>query len=142
MERNKALARRWIEEGFNKRRLTVVDELFADSFAVNEQVIGRAGLKQSMRRHLSGFPDLRVTIDDIIAEGSTVGIWYTVEGTHRGEFEAIPPTGRHVKWFGFDLLLIKDGKVSKARFVSDFFGLLTQLGATVSLPRTPNGSRH
>jgi steroid delta-isomerase-like uncharacterized protein len=141
VERNKALVRRWIEEGFNKRSLIVVDELFAERFAVNGHVIGRDGLKQSMTRHLGGFPDLHVAIDAIVAEGSKVGIWYTVEGTHRGEFENIPPTGRQVKWYGFDLLTIEGGKISEGRFVSDLLGLLRQLGATVSPPRPPEGAR-
>jgi len=137
MERNKGLVRRWIEEGFNERSLAVVDELFTDRFAVNGHVVGREGLKQSMSRHIAGFPDLRVVIDDIVAEGSKVGIWYTVEGTHRGEFEAIPPTGKRVKWIGFDLLSIEDGRISEGRFVSDLLGLLKQLGATVSPPGVP-----
>ena len=137
-ERNKALARRWIDEGFNQRSLTVVDEVFAERFTVNGQVIGRDGLKQSMSRHLGGFPDLHVTIDDILAEGEKVGIWYTAEGTHGGAFEAIPPTGKHVKWAGFDLFRIEGGKITSARFLSDLHGLLTQLGATVSLPRSPD----
>ena len=88
-------------------------------------MIGRDGLKQSMSRHLGGFPDLHVTIDDIAAEGKNVGIWYTVEGTHRGEFEAIPATGNHVKWVGVDLFSFDGGKISEARFLSDFQGLLT-----------------
>lgn len=132
--RNKALVRRWIDEGFNRRSLTVVDELFTEQFAVNGRVLGREGLKQSMNRHLAGFPDLRVTIDDVLAEGSKVGIWYTVEGTHTGEFEAIPPTGNRVTWVGFDLFSVEAGKISSARFLSDFHGLLTQLGATLSPP--------
>jgi steroid delta-isomerase-like uncharacterized protein len=134
-ESNKALVRRWIEEGFNQHNVAVVDELFAERFAVNGQVVGREGLKQNMTRHLSGFPDLHVTIDDMLAEGEKVGMWYTVEGTHGGEFEGIPPTGNHAKWTGFDLFRIEQGKIASARFVSDFHGLLTQLGATVSLPR-------
>jgi predicted ester cyclase len=91
-------------------------------------------MKQSMNRHLRGFPDLHVTIDDILAEGQKVGVWYTVEGTHRGEFDGIAPTGKRVKWVGFDLFSVQDGKIAEARFLSDFHGLLTQLGASVSLP--------
>jgi steroid delta-isomerase-like uncharacterized protein len=131
---NKALVRRWIEEGFNQRNLTVVDQLFVEQFAVNGQVIGRDGLKRNMSRHLDGFPDLHVTIDDMLAEGQKVGMWYTVEGTHRGKFEAIPPTGNHVKWVGFDSFSVEHGKIASARFLSDYHGLLTQLGATLSLP--------
>ena len=131
---NKAFVHRWIEEGFNKQNLLVVDELFAEQFSVNGQTIGRDGLKTSMSRHLTGFPDLYVTIDDTIAEGNKVGIWYTVEGTHRGDFEGIPATGNHVKWSGFDLLTVEDGKISEARFISDFFGLMTQLDANPENP--------
>ncbi|HEV8598946.1 MAG TPA: ester cyclase [Gemmatimonadales bacterium] len=133
-DRNQALVRRWIDEGFNQRHLAVVDDLFADQVVVNGQVIGRDGVKQSMSRHLGGFPDLRVTIDEILAEGRKVGIWYTVQGTHQGEFAAIPPTGNQVKWVGFDLFTIEGGKIVEARFLSDLHGLLTQLGATVSPP--------
>lgn len=140
-ERNKALVRRWFEEGFNKRQLPVVDELFAEHVVINGQALGWDGLKQSMSRHLSAFPDLHVTIDDIVAEEDKVGIWYTVEGTHQGEFEGIAPTGKHVRWAGFDLLRVEDGKISEARFLSDFFGLLTQLGARVTLPSDPEGAR-
>lgn len=136
-DRNKALVRRWIEEGFNQRSVMVVDELFGERFAVNGHVIGRDGLKQSMSRHLAGFPDLHVTIDEILAEGHQVGIWYTVEGTHRGEFEGIPPTHKPVKWFGFDLLSLEGDRISEGRFVSDSLGLLRQLGATVSSPPAP-----
>jgi steroid delta-isomerase-like uncharacterized protein len=128
-DESKAFAYRWIEEGFNGQKLGVVDELFAEQFSVNGQTIGRDGLKRSMTRHLTAFPDLHVTINDVIAEGNKVGIWYTVEGTHRGEFEGIAATGNHVKWSGFDLLTVEHGKISQGRFLSDFFGLMTQLGA-------------
>jgi steroid delta-isomerase-like uncharacterized protein len=133
-DENRAIAYQWIEEGFNTRNLAVVDELFAERFSVNGQIIGRDGLKRSMTRYLTSFPDLRVTIDDVVAEGNKVGIWYTVEGTHRGEFESIAATGNHVKWSGSDLLTVEHGKISQARFLSDFFGLMTQLGARLENP--------
>lgn len=134
-ERNKLLVRRWIEEGFNKRSLIVVDELFVERFAVNGHVVGRDGLKQSMSRHLMGFPDLHVNIDEIVAEENRVGIWYTVEGTHRGEFEGISPTHKQVKWSGFDLMTLEGGRITEGRFLSDLLGLLRQLGATIAVPR-------
>jgi steroid delta-isomerase-like uncharacterized protein len=133
-DENKAFVRQWIEEGFNKKNLAIVDDLFAEQFSVNGQIVGRDGLKRSMGQHLMGFPDLHVTIDESLAEGNKVGIWYTVEGTHRGEFEGIPATGNHVKWTGFDLLTIEQGKISDARFLSDFLGLMTQLGAKLQNP--------
>jgi len=128
-EQHKTLARRWIEEGFNKRDLKVVDEIFDEGFAVNGQRIGREGLRQSMRRFLTAFPDLQVTITDIIAEGDKVGMWYSVQGTHRGEFQGVRPTARQVKWSGVDLFRIGGGRIVEARFLDDSLGLLRQLGA-------------
>ncbi len=133
-EQNKALVRRWIEEGFNKRDLKVVDESFVEDFIVNGLKIGRGGLKQSMSRHFTAFPDLNVVIDEIMAEGNKVGIGYTARGTQRGEFKGVQPTGKPVSWVGVDLLRVEGGKIVEARFVDDSLGLLRQLGATVSSP--------
>jgi steroid delta-isomerase-like uncharacterized protein len=132
MEQKEALARRFLEEGFNGRRLAVVDEIFAPDFAVNGQVVGRAGLKQSMGRFLGAFPDLQVTIDEIVGEGDLVGIWYTAEGTHRAEFQGIPASGKRVKWVGADLFHVEGGTIARARFVDDSLGVLRQLGVTLS----------
>jgi steroid delta-isomerase-like uncharacterized protein len=133
-DENKADAQRWIEEGFNSKDLAVVDQVFADEVSVDGRIVGRAGVKTGMSRHLTGFPDLHVTIDDSIAEGNKVAIWYTVEGTHSGEFAGIPPTGRHVRWAGVDLLTFEHGKIAQARFLSDFFGLMSQLSAKTAVP--------
>jgi steroid delta-isomerase-like uncharacterized protein len=136
-DENKTFVLRWIEEGFNRQNLAVVDDVFAEQLSINGQNVGRDGLKRSMSQHLKGFPDLHVTIDDTIAEGNRVGVWFTVEGTHRGEFAGIPATGNHVKWSGFDLLTVEHGRITEARFLSDYFGLMTQLGAK---PQVPEGA--
>lgn len=134
-ERNKARARRWIEEGFNKRDLRIVEELFAEKFVVNGQRVGPGGVRQSMNRFLTAFPDLRVTVTDAIAEGEKVGLWYTVQATHKGEFGGVQPTEKPVKWSGVDLFLFAGGRIVEARFLDDSLGLLRQLGA-VSSPET------
>ena len=132
LARNKALVRRWIDEGFNRKDLKVVDEVFAEDFTVNRSPIGRGGLKQSMTRRFAAFPDLRVSVVEIVAEEDKVGIWYTVQGTQKGEFEGVRPTGKRVNWFGSDFLRIENGKITEAWFVDDSLGLLRQLGVTLS----------
>ena len=134
-EQYKALVRRWFDEGFNKRDLTVVDELFAPEVLVNTQRIGRSGLKQSMSRFITAFPDLRVTINEVVAEEDKVVVWYTVQGTQAGEFEGIPATGKQVRWYGADFFRVEKDKIVECRFVDDSLGLLRQLGATLSPPR-------
>ena len=132
IERNKSLVRRWIEEGFNKRDMKVVDKIFLESLTINGHPISRDNLKQGMQYRFAAFPDLHVTVEEMIGEGDKVGIWYTAEGTQRGEFEGISATGKRATWFGFDLLQIKGGKISAGRFIDDSLGLMRQLGATLS----------
>jgi len=127
LEQNKAVVRRWIEEGFNRRNPAIVDELFVENVVIGGQLVGRARLRQNMTQRLAAFPDLDVTITDILAEGAKVVIWYTARGTHRGEFEGIAPTGRRVTWIGSDLLRIERLKIAEGRFLDDSLGLLRQL---------------
>ena len=131
---NKSRVQRWIEEGFNRRNLKVVDEVFAESFSINGHVMMRDDLKQSMRRRVTAFPDLHVTIDEIVSDGNQVAIWYTAHGTHKAEFEGIAATGRQVTWIGSDLLRIEEGRITQGRFVDDSLGLMRQLGARLMLP--------
>jgi steroid delta-isomerase-like uncharacterized protein len=133
-EENKALVRRWIEEGFNKKDLAVVDKLFAPEVVVNGQRVDRTGIKQSMRRFITAFPNLRVTITDVVAEADKIGIWYTVQGNQTGEFEGIRATGKQVRWSGADLFRVEKDGIVECRFVDDSLGLLRQLGATASVP--------
>jgi predicted ester cyclase len=127
-EQNKALVRRWINEGFNARRPDVVNEVFAETVVINGQPTSRARLRQNMAQRLTAFPDLEVTITEMLAEGNKVAIWYTARGTHRAEFEGVAPTGRRVTWDGADLLHIAGQTIAEGRFLDDSLGLLRQLG--------------
>jgi predicted ester cyclase len=127
LEQNKAVVRRWIEEGFNKRNPAVVDEIFVEDVVIGGQAIGRARLRENMRRRLAAFPDLVVRITDILAEGDKVVIWYAASGTHRGEFEGIAATGRRATWIGSDLLRLHRLKIAEGRFLDDSLGLFRQL---------------
>jgi len=135
LERNKVLVRRWIEEGFNKRDLNVIDVVFSEDFTVNRSRVGRTGLKQNMTERFRAFPDLRVSIVEIIAEADKVGLWYTVQGTQSGEFEGVRPTGKPVNWFGADFLRVEGNQIVEGWFVDDSLGLMRQLGVTLSPPQ-------
>jgi predicted ester cyclase len=134
LESNKALVRRWIVEGFNLKDVNVVDEVFVEGFTVNGSAIGRAALKQNMSARLAAFPDLNVSILEIVAERDKVGLWYKAQGTHRGEFEGVQPTDRHVSWSGADLLRVENGRITDGWFVDDSLGLLRQLRNSSALP--------
>ena len=90
-----------------------------------------------MSRHLTAFPDLRVTITDVVAEGAPVAIWYTAEGTQLGVFDGMDPTGERVSWTGVDLVSVAGGRIVEARFLSDALGLLRQLEAAARPSPSP-----
>src|SRR5271170_734576 len=98
---NKAIVRRLYEEVWNKRRLDVVDELISPSHALNDPITSGSQMgpdlyKRRVVELTTGFPDLRFTIEDMIAEKGKVGVSWTISGTHQGEFLDIPATGSKI----------------------------------------------
>ena len=97
---NEALARRYIEEVFNKGDVGVIDELVAADFVEHNPYPGQApgieGEKQAISNLRSAFPDLHTTIEDIVAEGDHVVVTVTARGTQKGEFMGSPATGAPV----------------------------------------------
>jgi predicted ester cyclase len=77
----------------------------------------------------SGFPDLRFTMEEMIAEGDKVAERLTVRGTHEGEFMGVPPTGKQVEFPGMGVLRIREGKIVEFRAMPDMLGVLHQIGA-------------
>lgn len=114
-EDNKKAARRITEEPWNEGRLQTFDELCAPSY----QTVGGGGIaeqKQAIAEFRRGFPDIRMTIDDMIAEGDKVAFCWTCTGTHTGEYEGIPPTGKPIKGTGISFYRFADGKLVADRF--------------------------
>ncbi len=85
--------------------------------------------KQIVAMFSSAFPDLRHRVDEMIGEGTTVAARWTVEGTHRGDFQGIPATGRQVKLSGTTVHHLADGKIRETWLTDDNLDLLQQLGA-------------
>jgi predicted ester cyclase len=86
-DENKAIVRRY-EEVFNEKQVDRADEFvvrdYIDHAALPGQVPGLAGAKQKSARYIAAIPDLRVPIEDLVAEGDKVVVRWTAEGTQRG----------------------------------------------------------
>jgi len=95
MSENKAVIRRLYNEVMNKGNLSILEEHIAPSFVNHAAPPGTQpgieGVKQIVTMYRTAFPDLRVTADEVIAEGDKVATRWTMHGTHRGEFMGIPP---------------------------------------------------
>ncbi len=137
-EDNKTLMRRFIEEVFNKKKLTALDELIASnhidhSAAAASLPVGPEGSRQAIGMMLTGFPDLHVTVEDMIAEGDKVVVRLTMRGTQQGAFGSIPPTGKQVAVSTIDIVRIEGGKIAEEWGIDDMLGMLQQLGIVPSM---------
>jgi steroid delta-isomerase-like uncharacterized protein len=134
-ERNKAHIRRVIEEVYNRGDLGVVDEVAASDLVIHassQDIRGRDGAKQYVAALRAGFPDLHIIIEDQVAEGDMVVTRWTARGTHAGEFQGIPATGKKVQLAGTDIDRVIGGKVVECWAHVDELGLLRQLGVVAS----------
>src|SRR5438132_6012856 len=114
-----ATVRRCSDEARDQGDLRVAARLAAEHHTVNANVIGRANVSRGMVQLREAFPDLRRTIDDLIADGDKVVARTTFRGTHRGAFLGLPPTGRRVSWSSITIYRIVNGQVAEEWPVSD-----------------------
>src|SRR5215212_3803450 len=78
---------------------------------------------------LAAFPGCQLDFEDTVAEGDRVGIRFAVRGTHGGDFQGIPATGKPVALSGLTMLRFEDGRCVERWTQADFMGLLQQIGA-------------
>jgi steroid delta-isomerase-like uncharacterized protein len=131
-EENKALVRRFVEEFWNQGNITAADELMtADATIVlpGRGQVNKESFKAFAVALRSAFPDWHSSLEEMIAEGDQVAERWTGRGTHQGEFQGMPPTGRQVAVPGFVFYRVISGKITEFRGVFDGLGMLHQLGA-------------
>jgi steroid delta-isomerase-like uncharacterized protein len=129
---SKAIVRRfwgvW-EEG----NIDLVDELLAPDYvnhtpASPDQPTGPEGVKGVVTMFRSAMPDLRVVIEDMIAEEDKVAVRYTLEGTHEGELFGIPPTGKRLSVKSISVERVSGGKIREHWRITDSLDMMQQLG--------------
>ncbi len=115
-ENNKFLIRQIFEEALNHGNIEIVDTLFSSSFvdhSTHDQVPGPKGVKDYFVQVREGFPDIHVTIDDLIAVDDIVVVRTTWRGIHRGVYEGIAPMGRQTIRTMIQIFRIVDNKISE-----------------------------
>jgi steroid delta-isomerase-like uncharacterized protein len=131
-EENKAVVRRLLDV-WEQGNIDLIDELLAPDYvnhspATPEQPTGPEGLKGVVSMFRSAIPDLKMVVEDMIAEGDKVVLRYTLEGTHEGELFGIPPTGKQLSVKGIAVERVSDGKIREHWRVTDELGMMQQLG--------------
>ena len=154
-EENEALVRRVLEEVWGAGDLAALDELVADDYVLDlpAGVVvsapwltpppGRSALETAVQQLREDFPDLRITLDDLAADGDTVAVRMTWSGTQADDLELLgaPNTGRRTEWAVVTFYRIACGQIVEAWVLPDNLTQLRQLGiitndelATVGTP--------
>jgi steroid delta-isomerase-like uncharacterized protein len=132
-EENKELVRRYYAEVLNGRNLDAVGDYFADERMVE-------GVRRGCFSYFEAFPDLHVSVDELIAEGDRVFCRSTLTGTHDGEYKGIPATGRHASSESAEVFRIADGKFAGYWCLSNVAGLMRQLTEEQVVASAPVGT--
>jgi steroid delta-isomerase-like uncharacterized protein len=133
VEENKALVRRGFE-AMQTGNLDWFDEILTPDF-INytfPDARGPAGFKQVMGMFLTAFPDMTLTVEDVIGEGDKVATRGSFSGTHTGDFMGIPATGKSMQISYSDIWRIENGKAAENWVQMDMLGMLQQLGVAPS----------
>jgi steroid delta-isomerase-like uncharacterized protein len=132
-EQNKTVYRRFIQEVFNEGRVDTLEQLLSPSYIYQDAPPGTPpnadGLRQVVTNARTAFPDLTVTIVDMVGEGDKVCARLTTRGTHKGVFFDIPPTGKTISMKGMTMIHLVDGRMVTSWVLNDVMGLMNQLGA-------------
>ena len=132
-EANKAVVRRFIEEGLNKGDAAVLAEVRSPEIVWHGGVLGEASGVAELRDHLvavhDAFPDLQARIEELLAEGDLVVARTTVSGTHSGPLFGVAATGIRTTWTAIAMYRFRDGKIVEQWLNEDWAAALRQVGA-------------
>ena len=130
-ETNKAIIRRVFNEMVNNGNLGIADELIGPGY-VNHGIpvpaTGPEALKMAVTLFRTAFPDINLMLEEVVAEGDKVATRGYFTGTHQGDFNGIPATGKPIKTTYIDVWRLENGKAAENWVQMDMLGILQQLG--------------
>jgi steroid delta-isomerase-like uncharacterized protein len=135
-EQNKELVRRFYREVWDGGNVDVADEVFVDDYVRHdlrptEAPPGPEGQKRIARAFRAAFPDLRFSVEIVVAEGDYVAARWTASGTHTEAWGGVEPTGRTVTFAGVNIFRFRGNRVAEIWNHRDDLGLQEQLGVPV-----------
>jgi len=128
---------RW-QQAMDQRNLDAYEELYAEAVAVESPiggiVGGREGVRKVLEAFVAAFPDVTMTHETPLIDGSRLALVSTLAGTHTGHFMGLAPSGKPFRFTIVFLIEMRDGLIVRERRVYDFAGLLVQIGALKAKP--------
>ena len=126
------LARRWFEEVWNSRREATVKELFAQGAVAHMEggdFIGPDRFLETRAALLAAFPDIRVKVEDVVAEGDRAVVRWSAVAHHEGDLLGIKPSKKEIRFRGMTWMVFRDGKIVEGWDSWNLGGLLNDCRA-------------
>ena len=134
-EKNKAVMRRWFDEVWNQGRTDAIDELLAEDVVIHGlvdaagyPVCGAQAFRDFHQQFRGAFPNINITVEDVIAEGDRVVARCDVRGQHSGDHLGFKATNAPVQFTGIAIVRIENGRIAEAWNQFDFMEMNKQLG--------------
>jgi steroid delta-isomerase-like uncharacterized protein len=128
LESNKQIVRKLYEDCINPGKLELLEQLFSGDYTNAQGKKGPGAFAEVVVSLRRGFPDVRFTVEDLIAEGDRVAVRWTWRGTHTGRFQVFPPSGKRVTNTGTAIYQLNGGKIIHSWLDTDRLGVLQQIG--------------
>jgi steroid delta-isomerase-like uncharacterized protein len=131
---NANIVRRLFEEFWNNKNFNVVDEILTPDSRNHDPNTpdlgtGPEGYKKLGKMYTTAFPDVRLTIDDLLESGDNVVVRWRANGTHKGDLRGIAPTGKKMDISGITIARISNGKIADHWVQWSALTMMQQLGA-------------
>jgi predicted ester cyclase len=137
---NKSIVKNYIEKVVNTGDVEIITQFISSDYVEiynsKRYVIGINGAKEHIKGVRNTYPDLKLSIDNQIAEGEWVATCYTMRGTHTGLWMGIKPTGKRIKVTGVNIDRIIDNKIVEHGGAANMFDGLLEIGAIKTVSET------
>ncbi|WP_158996140.1 ester cyclase [Mucilaginibacter sp. L196] len=122
-------------EAINSGKLEKLKDLVSEDVIENDPAPGQAkgpqGYIDFFTMLHTAFPDMKIEVEQLVADEDNVAFAYTLTGTHKGDFNGISATGKKIKARGLQISKFKNGKMIERWGSSDELGILKQIGAEI-----------
>jgi steroid delta-isomerase-like uncharacterized protein len=128
---NKALAERFIDAAFNNPDLDALKEILSPDYVHHPQLGTDESLDDALRglqERTTMFPDQAITVEDMFEKESKIALRCVFSGTHTGDSEGFPATGKKVEMRAFMIIRVENGKIAEDWGCRDLLSLFRQLG--------------
>lgn len=133
MSDGKMLGRRFFEDMLSKGNWNLAEELLSPDVVMHhpaspEPISSRDAVVGMLSAFRTGFPDLNITVEDVIGEGDKAAVRWRATGTHTGDLFGMPPTGKSMNVAGISVVRVADGRIVEDWVSEDTMGMMKQLG--------------